>query len=195
MQPAICSNQGANACRAIQRSPISLVIALLLCLACAPALQAQPGTDGGIPTTSGGTTSGALRGSTLENGKAGEFTMEVNVWGFVRAPGKYTVPISARLIDVISMAGGPSERAELEQVKVVHDKNVDSTLSELVHMINLDDYKRTGDPKSNPVLYPNDTIVIPGDNLNAFNQVVSIVSNIAVVTLSIIGLIFAFKKN
>jgi hypothetical protein len=192
MQPAYRLNQSVSACRAILRSTISL-IALFLSLACG-VLTAQPTPDGGIPTSTGGTTVGTMRGSGLEN-KTGEWTIEVNVWGFVRNPGKYSVPISARLIDVISLAGGPTERAELEHVKVVHDQNVDSTITQLVRVIDLDEYKRTGDPQANPVLYPNDTIIIPGDNLNAFNQVLSIVSNVAVVTLSIIGLIFAFKKS
>lgn len=177
----------------VARSFISMIAILLILLAASMPLAAQP-PGGGIPTTSGGTTTGTNRGSILDN-TSGEFTMEVNVWGFVRSPGKYTVPISARLIDVISLAGGPSERAELDEVQVVHDQAIDSTITQLVRVINLEEYKRTGDPSSNPVLYPNDTIVIPGDSLNTFNQVLSVVSNVAVVTLSIIGLIFAFKKN
>jgi protein involved in polysaccharide export with SLBB domain len=121
--------------------------------------------------------------------------MDVNIWGFVRSPGKYTVPISTRLVDLISLAGGPAERAELEEVKVVHDLNIDSTIVQTVSMFSVEEYQNTGSPESNPVLYPNDTVIIPGDSLNSFNEILSIVSNIAVVTLSIIGLIFAFKKN
>jgi hypothetical protein len=200
MQPAYSSYRDAStsrarACGAIARTASSLIIISILWLACAYVLRAQGGDEGGLPTSSGGTTTGTLRGSTLENGKSGEFMIEVNVWGYVRSPGKYSVPISARLIDVISLAGGPTERAELEHVKVVHDQNVDSTIKQLVRVIDLENYKQTGNPEDNPVLYPNDTIIIPGDNLNTFNQVVSIVSNVAVVTLSVIGLIFAFKKS
>lgn len=168
----------------------ALACAVLAACAYVP-VAAQPADT--IPTTSGGVTSGANR-PLSGNTSLGTLTMEVNVWGFVRNPGRLTLNSSARLLDAISAAGGPTERAKLNEVKVVHDKFVDSTHKELVVYIDLEKFEETGDPAANPVLYPGDTIILPGDSLNSFNQIVSIVSNVAVVTLSVIGLIFAFKK-
>lgn len=167
-------------------------VVTLLALVWAGDLSAQPAGDT-LPTTSGGVTSGNTRGRVL-NGAGGELEIEVNIWGFVSAPGKYKVPASTRLLDLISIAGGPAERADLEEVKVVHDKNVDSSLTQLVRIIDVEAYQNTGDPAANPVLYPNDTVIIPGDNLNSVNQIITIVSSVAVVTLSVVGLIVAFQK-
>ncbi|HVZ40018.1 MAG TPA: SLBB domain-containing protein [Candidatus Kapabacteria bacterium] len=167
------------------------MVSMFLATLPAAVLHAQP-VGGNMPTTSGGTASGVMRGVTT---KDGEMNIEVNIWGFVRNPGKYSVPASTRLLDLISMAGGPTERAELQKVKVVHDKLVDSTITQLVRMIDVEEYQRTGDPAANPLLVPGDVIVIPGDTLNGFNQVLSVISNIAVVTISVVGLVFAFKSN
>ena len=174
------------------RLPGSLVAVLLFMVACTAAV-AQP-TGDTLPTTSGGTTSGTLRGGRMVNGEGGELPIEVNIWGFVRNPGKYTVSASTRLLDLISLAGGPVERADLEEVRVIHDKTVDSSLTELVRTIDVEDYQRSGNPAANPVLYPNDTIVVPADTLNTVNSIFTIISSVTVVTLSVIGLIVAFKK-
>jgi protein involved in polysaccharide export with SLBB domain len=38
--------------------------------------------------------------------------MQVNIWGFVKNPGRYEVPSSTDLIQLISFAGGPVQYAE-----------------------------------------------------------------------------------
>ena len=109
--------------------------------------------------------------------------MDISIWGFVRAPGRYRVPSYTKLLELISLAGGPDERARLDEVKVVHDLTIDSTITQAVTLFNLEEYQLYRQSPVEPVLTPNDIIIVPGDALNEFNQVLSIISDVAVVTL------------
>ena len=51
--------------------------------------------------------------------KPGEITMQVNVWGFVQKPGRYEIPISTDLVELLSYAGGPEQYAKLDGVKII----------------------------------------------------------------------------
>jgi protein involved in polysaccharide export with SLBB domain len=48
----------------------------------------------------------------------GELTKEVNLWGHVNRPGRYEVPLSVDLIQLITYAGGPKEYADLDEIMV-----------------------------------------------------------------------------
>ncbi|MGD0035717.1 MAG: hypothetical protein ABSC53_00310 [Bacteroidota bacterium] len=50
--------------------------------------------------------------------KPGEITMQVNVWGFVQKPGRYEIPISTDLVELLSYAGGPEQYAKIDEVKI-----------------------------------------------------------------------------
>jgi polysaccharide biosynthesis/export protein len=112
----------------------------------------------------------------------------VNVWGFVSNPGKYTVPSSTKLVEILSFAGGPTDRARLDDIRIIHDMTIDSTIAEAVVVYNLEEWNRTGDTNSNPLLYPNDTIVVPGDALNVFREVLGIIRDVALVIGTLIAL-------
>ncbi|MEP7219427.1 MAG: hypothetical protein ABI876_10950, partial [Bacteroidota bacterium] len=74
--------------------------------------------------------------------------------------------------------------------------NVDSSLaSRPVAVFNVDEFKQTGNPKENGVLYPDDTVIIPGDSINTLTQVLSIIGDVAVVAISIIGLVVAIRPK
>jgi polysaccharide export outer membrane protein len=44
--------------------------------------------------------------------------IKVAVWGFVRYPGKYIVPTYTTVLDLLSYAGGPSDDADLEDLRL-----------------------------------------------------------------------------
>ncbi len=172
-----------------------LIMAVMFCLAwCVPA-GAQPPGGGGAPTSTGSVATGNASGSFYDYSKAGDVPMEISIWGFVRTPGRYRVPSYTKLLELISLAGGPTERARLDQVKVVHDMTIDSTITQPTTVFNLEEYQISANPQSNPVLTPNDIIIIPGDTINTLNQVLTVISDVAVVLISILGLIFAFSRN
>jgi hypothetical protein len=58
--------------------------------------------------------------------KPGELTMQVNLWGFVKNPGRYEVPSSTDLVQLISFAGGPTDYAKMYEVKITRIVRNDS---------------------------------------------------------------------
>ncbi len=44
--------------------------------------------------------------------------IKVSVWGFVRYPGKYVVPIDTDVLDLLSYAGGPTDNAHLDDLRL-----------------------------------------------------------------------------
>jgi polysaccharide biosynthesis/export protein len=170
---------------------LPFLASLVMLLVAAP-LHAQFDGGGGA-SSSGGTTSGG-NASVYNYSEEGGLTINVNIWGFVAAPGKYTVPSSTTLIQLISMAGGPTDRARISDIRILHDLTVDSTIVEPVNVFNLEEYTRTADTSLNPTLIDNDTIIVPGDALNVFREILSVFRDIALVVGTILGLVLAFKK-
>ena len=169
-----------------------LLPALLLFFALASIASAQFDDDGGgTAPPSGGNTGGSY----YVYGTGTGYQIDVNVWGFVQTPGKFNVPSSTNLMQIISYAGGPTDRARLEDIRIVHDQTVDSSFTELVEIYNLDEFVRTGDTLLNPVIYPNDTIIVPGDALNVFREVLGIVRDVALVLGTLIALFIAVSPS
>ena len=50
-----------------------------------------------------------------------DLTIIVNVIGFVERPGRYKIASSIDLINLISLAGGPTPKASLSKVTVIHN--------------------------------------------------------------------------
>jgi hypothetical protein len=169
----------------------SMLIAAALLMALLPA--AASAQFGGGTSSSGGTSSGSS-GGYYNYSEAEGYTISVNLWGFVNAPGKYRVPSSTTLIQLISMAGGPNDRARLSDVSILHDVTVDSTIVEPVNVFNLEEYMRTADSSLNPILIDGDTVVVPGDALNVFREILAVFRDIALVVGTVLGLVLAFKK-
>ncbi len=44
--------------------------------------------------------------------------MKVSVWGFIKYPGRYLVPIYTNLIDLLSYAGGPTGNSHLDDLRL-----------------------------------------------------------------------------
>jgi len=82
---------------------------------------------------------------------------QILVLGMVKNPGAYDLPAGARLLDAIALAGGPLDRAALENVGIYRDGVLDE--SEQVPM-GQDKVLFTGDAQENPLLRPGDIIYI-----------------------------------
>ncbi len=122
--------------------------------------------------------------------------MEVNIWGAVHRTGHYKVPSSTTLVELISLAGGPLDRAILARVKVIRDVAVDSTIRDAVVFYDMIHFQETGDAGQNPILYPNSTIVIDADTApSSFTEILSVVANVATITLSIVGIYISLKTR
>lgn len=125
-------------------------------------------------------------------GKEG-LTIVVNLWGFVKNPGRYEVPSSTDLVQLISLGGGPLEHANLDGVKIVRQiLQPDSTYKTEVIPINLEKFEKTGE--KTPLLLPGDTIIVPGSTFNTVEQIVALFRDVALI-FSGIGTLLLVLKN
>lgn len=118
--------------------------------------------------------------------KGNEFTISVNLWGFVGAPGRYEVPTSTTLTELLSFAGGPTAAARLIDIRIIH---ADTSFENRVEIFNLENWKDGADLSQNPYLTPGDTIVVSGRALDVFFQTISIISNILVIVTLLVNFI------
>ena len=89
--------------------------------------------------------------------------MRVSVWGFVKYPGRYQVPIYTTVSDLLSLAGGPTDDSDLEDLRLYRVME-DSTqhlfsfnFNDLLWADNLEVQNR-----KIPKLQGSDLLVVPG---------------------------------
>jgi hypothetical protein len=148
-----------------------------------PDLRAQPTGGGG---SGGGGMTASPNVPLYRIAKGNEFTISVNLWGFVGGPGRYEVPTSTTLTELLSFAGGPTPSARLVDIRIIH---ADTSFENRVEVFNLEDWKEGVDLSQNPLLTPGDTIVVSGRALDVFFQTISIVSNILVIVTALVNFI------
>jgi hypothetical protein len=109
-------------------------------------------------------------------GSEKELQINVQIWGQARRPGMYSVPQTTDLVGLISLAGGPTEHANLSGIKVVRTNPRPEVLK-----VDLKGYLSTGDSQLQPMLKPGDTVVIPGSISYGFERIIRVVSQLAIV--------------
>ncbi len=93
--------------------------------------------------------------------ETGRLSMVIRVWGEVKQPGVTMVPSDADLISLISYVGGPTDKAKLNNIRIIRfNKNEGE---ERIVYADIEAFLETGDDKYVPVIYPNDTIIIQGN--------------------------------
>jgi len=125
-------------------------------------------------------------------GKTGELTITVNLWGFVRNPGRYEVPSSTDLVQLISYGGGPLKEAKLKDVKIIRNVREDSTIVEKVIKINVEKIIEDGEPS--PILLPGDTVVVPGGSIDVIRDILGIIRDIGLAAGGIAAIISVFRR-
>ena len=124
--------------------------------------------------------------------KPGELTMQVNIWGFVKNPGRYEVPTSTDLIQLISFAGGPVQYAKLDEVQLTRliEKDTSGARQEIIiDLEHLDKLK-----KASLALYPGDTIFLDHTAWLTIRDVFNVVTTAAVIASAIAQIMFASKR-
>jgi len=107
-------------------------------------------------------------------------TIVVNLWGFVKNPGRYEVPSSTDLVQLISLGGGPLEHAQLEGVKIVRQiMQRDSTYETQVIPVDLRAFEQSGE--KSPLLLPGDTIIVPGSTFTLLEELFAMFRDIALI--------------
>lgn len=82
----------------------------------------------------------------------------VDVYGSVVNPGTYRMPEKSTVVEALLMAGGTLPEARMAQVAIV--RPVEGGSNETI-TVDVRKFLETGDPLSNPVVKPGDTVYVP----------------------------------
>ena len=125
--------------------------------------------------------------------KPGELTMQVNIWGSVKNPGRYEVGSSTDLIQLISFAGGPNPDAKLDEVQVSRFLRRSGTMVIEKYTVNLDNLATSDSTKL--ILYPGDTIFLDRSGWTTFRDVLTVVTTAAIITSAVANVIIASHRT
>ena len=114
--------------------------------------------------------------------------IKVSVWGFVKYPGKYVIPMESNVYDLLSYAGGPSEDAHLDDLRIF--KTFEDSSREMVKF-NYDDLlwdENLKEFKNAPGLDAGDILLVPGSQRLYFKDYLQIGLSVfsALISLSIL---------
>lgn len=163
-----------------------IIAAMLFVLAFPGQMLAQMDSNIGVSK------SGASSAAYYFISKPGEITMSINLWGSVRNPGRYEVPISTDIVQLISYAGGPTPEADLGTVKIARVvRGVDAIRTvefdvSLKRLDKLDEKARR--------LEPGDTIFIDSITIS-FREAFDIATTTALIAATIANVILAYKDR
>lgn len=121
-----------------------------------------------------------------------EVTMTVNLWGEVPQQGIYVISTSTDIIQLLSYAGGPRERSNLEDVLVYRASGKKDVKGRVLKKINV---REILEGKSEPFpLVPGDMIVVKSiPDTMSFMEVLTVINTSA--TLVVLGItIYNFVK-
>jgi len=129
--------------------------------------------------------------------------ISVNIWGYVRFPGKYFVPEQTKLIDLISYAGGPLPDAFLDDIRLfksTSSKTQSMTKqSDLMEKFDLRKMMENEGPyvemNKIPRLTAGDIVLVPGEPKLYFRDYTSLILSITSTLISLSILILNIIKG
>jgi hypothetical protein len=120
--------------------------------------------------------------------------IKVSVWGYVRFPGRYVVPLRTDLKDLLSYAGGVSDDSNLDDIRI-YKILPDSTQQML--QFNYEDLWWNQNLKQDLVLYkmePGDVLVVPGRPRLYWENYLALSLSIVGILLSLTTLVVTANK-
>ncbi len=120
--------------------------------------------------------------------------IDINIWGEVKNTGKMIVPYTTDLVSLISLAGGPTPNAKLDDVRIVRYSMQDSAAVEKIIRINVERFVETGEQSYFPILLRGDTVIVPGGALSALQSFVTVL-NIVAAVLQTVFLFVIINQN
>lgn len=123
--------------------------------------------------------------------------IEVNLWGFVKLPGRYRVPVTTTFLDLMSFSGGPTEESNLEEIRILRNGNDPGKKPEVIKL-NYDDLMWNDEISSktriNPVLQSGDVVIILKEKRYSFREDIGFYLPILTTALSITVLVITINK-
>jgi len=122
--------------------------------------------------------------------------IKVSVWGWVRYPGKYIVPVYTTPVDLLSLSGGPTDAADLEDLRL-YKEGEDSTQSMIKFSYNDVLYEKHLSTKYRkvPKLEAGDILVVPGEPRVYFVQSFGLWLSVISVVTSVVILLYTILKK
>lgn len=134
----------------------------------------------------------ASAGSYYYVAKPGDLTMQINIWGQVRNPGRYEVSTSTDLVQVLSFAGGPTADAKLDEVKVTRFLRQEANIVRTEYFLDMEDLTHVDPGKL--VLRPGDTIFLAQSGWTRFRDIATVVTTAAIITSAVAQVVYASKR-
>jgi hypothetical protein len=134
-----------------------------------------------------------LKGNIRENGALYDYSdpdginIKVMVWGYVKFPGQYIIPSASGVNVLFSLAGGPTQDANMDELKLF---TINPDSSQTIIKFNYSDLlwsnNELSKPLKIPALHAGDILLVPGspkwylkDYLGLVLSIVATVASIA----------------
>jgi len=121
--------------------------------------------------------------------------IEVNLWGFVKYPGRYKIPYNSTILDLLSFSGGPVENSDLHEIRILRTGNDSLNIKSRIIKIDYNDLlwgEKINQNINNPVLQAGDVVLVKQEKRYSFREnlllVLPIVSSIVAIATLIITL-------
>lgn len=120
----------------------------------------------------------------------GSINIKVAVWGYISRPGKYIIPDYTTVTDLISFAGGPSQEAVMDDLRIYRiredgtEEMIKFSYDDIMWEENL-----TAKTRQTPALKASDILVIPGSPKLFFQDWFNIGIQVFSVVLTIVNLV------
>ena len=137
----------------------------------------------------------AYQGGLFDYSDPETINITVQVWGYVKYPGQYIIPGYSSINNLLSLAGGPTENANIDDMRLFRI-NKDSSQS----LIKFDyDDLLWNDELSQKVKIPDllagDVLLVPGEPRFFFKDYFSLVTTILGTAVSIAVLLVTIYRN
>jgi NADH:ubiquinone oxidoreductase subunit F (NADH-binding) len=157
---------------------------LMFCLTVA---NAQINTSSLLSTTSEKTTS-----TNYYYARPNDITIIVNVMGFVQRPGRYEIASSIDLVNLISLAGGPTTDGTLSKVKIFRILGEGAKMTHQEIQLDLDDFSKI--KQKDFQLTPGDVVMVDCTAWSTVRDVFGVVIPAVLITSSIMQIIYISNK-
>lgn len=111
-------------------------------------------------------------------GEGDKLLMNVQIWGQVKSPGLYSLPENSDVATLLSLAGGPTENADLSAVKIIRKGAENDSLFK----INLKKCLLEGE-KSKTIMEPGDIVEIMPSKFYSISNFIRFVTQISMVVV------------
>jgi polysaccharide export outer membrane protein len=143
-----------------------------------------------IQMGSGLNKNGLIQGGLYDFSDPSSLNIKVSVWGFVKFPGKYVIPVYSKIIDLLSYAGGPTDEARLEEMRIVRTDSISS--KQIIYNLNFKDFLMNPEitmDSSVQSLKAGDVLLVSGSPRFYLSEYISTILTIVSVLISLIILI------